>query len=64
MAAQTSASQPGPKLKEQSDKGYERIIWEILIRSGYFSIENSWTWTHNTESVEICKIDRHVYSLH
>ena len=35
MAAQTSASQPGPKLKEQSAKGYERIIQEILRRSGY-----------------------------
>ena len=36
LAAQTSAGQTGPKFKK-SVKVYERIIREILRRSGYFS---------------------------
>ena len=36
LAAQTSAGQAVPRFK-QSAKEYERIIREILRRSGYFS---------------------------
>ena len=36
LAAQTSAGQASPNSK-QSAKGYERIIREILRRSGYFN---------------------------
>ena len=35
LAEQTSASQASSKFKTVP-KGYERIIWEILRRSGYF----------------------------
>ena len=36
LTAQISASQAGPKFKTDA-KGYERIIRDILRRSGYFS---------------------------
>ena len=39
LTAQISTSQAGPKFKTDA-KGYERIIQDILRRSGNFSIYN------------------------
>ena len=39
LTAQTSAGQTGPESK-QSTKGHERIIRDILRRSGYFKSES------------------------
>ena len=40
LAAQTSAGQAGCEFKTVCQpKGYERIIWKILRKSGYFPLK-------------------------
>ena len=42
LVAQTSAGQAGPKFKTVCQSVYERIIQEILKRSGYFRYFELW----------------------